>query len=163
MDNYPTVDGKFIGIVAGSDGNFARLCKAMDRPDLLDDPRFTRLADRVAHRDEINDLVASWTATLPAAEIEQRCVAHDVPVATAYTAADIFADPHMTARGDVVVVDDPVIGPVRQQAPFPRRAGQPATVPTGAPRLGQHTREVLADLVGLGDAELDRLAAEGIT
>ena len=56
----------------------------------------------------------------------ERCVAHDVPVATAYTAADIFADPHMEARADLVTVDDPVIGPVRQQAPFPRVVGRAA-------------------------------------
>ena len=48
LDNYPTRDGKYVCIVAGSDANFARLCKAMDRPDLVADPRFTKLADRAA-------------------------------------------------------------------------------------------------------------------
>jgi len=98
--------------------------KAMDRLDLLDDPRFARLADRAAHGDTINGIVAEWTATLDARAIEERCVAHDVPVATAYTSADIFADPHFDARDDLVTVDDPVIGPIRQQAPFPRRVGE---------------------------------------
>ena len=80
LDNYPTADGKYVCIVAGSDANFARLCKAMDRPDLLDDPRFAKLADRAAHGDVINGIVADWTATLDAARrSRQRCVAHDVP------------------------------------------------------------------------------------
>ncbi len=61
LDNYPTGDGKYVCIVAGSDANFARLCKAMDRPDLLDDPRFTKLADRAAHGDAINAVVSEWT------------------------------------------------------------------------------------------------------
>lgn len=161
LDNYPTGDGKYVCIVAGSDANFARLCKAMDRIDLLDDPRFTKLADRAAHGDEINGIVAEWTATLAAREIEERCVANDVPVATAYTAADIFADPHMAARGDLVTVDDPVIGPVRQQAPFPRRAGEPVVAPSGAPRLGAHTDEVLTSL-GLTDGEIGDLRSRGI-
>src|SRR6476469_1717071 len=125
LDNYPTRDGKYVCIVAGSDANFSRLCKAMDRPDLLDDARFTKLADRAQHGDLINGIVAEWTATLDATDIEARCVAHDVPVATAYTAADIFADPHMQYRHDLVTVDDPVVGALRQQAPFPRRAGEP--------------------------------------
>ena len=162
LDNYPTADGKWICIVAGSDANFARLCTAMERPDLASDPRFARLGDRAARNDEINGIVAAWTATLPALEIEARCVTADVPVATAYTAADVFADPHVAARGDLVAVDDPVAGTLHQQAPFPRFDGAPPLAPAGAPRLGEHTREVLGSLLGLDAAELDRLAAEGV-
>ena len=162
LDNYPTADGKYVCIVAGSDTNFARLCKAMDRLELVDDPRYARLADRAAHGAEINDVVAAWTAGLNALDIEARCVACDVPVATAYTAADIFADPHLASRGDLITVDDPVVGPLRQQAPFPRRAGEPPSVPTGAPRLGEHTRAVLGGDLGVSDDELDRLEADGV-
>jgi crotonobetainyl-CoA:carnitine CoA-transferase CaiB-like acyl-CoA transferase len=162
LDNYPTVDGKYVCIVAGSDANFARLCKAMDRTDLLDDERFGRLADRAAHGDMINGIVADWTSSLPATEIERRCIEHDVPVATAYTAADIFDDPHVQARGDLVSVHDPVIGAVRQQAPFPRRVGEPVAVPEGAPRLGEHTDEVLSRIGGLTAAEIADLRARGV-
>jgi crotonobetainyl-CoA:carnitine CoA-transferase CaiB-like acyl-CoA transferase len=162
LDNYPTADGKYVCIVAGGDANFARLCKAMDRPDLLDNPRFTKLADRAAHGDEINGVVTEWTRARSAAEVEEACVACDVPVATAYTAADMFADPHFSARGDLVEVDDPVVGPTRQQAPFPRFAGESPSAPAGAPRLGQHTREVLGDKLGMSDGELDALRSDGV-
>jgi crotonobetainyl-CoA:carnitine CoA-transferase CaiB-like acyl-CoA transferase len=162
LDNYPTADGKYVCIVAGSDANFARLCKAMDRPDLLDDARFTKLADRAAHGDEINGIVTEWTRARSAAEVEEACVACDVPVATAYTAADMFADPHFSARGDLVEVDDPVTGPTRQQAPFPRFAGDTPTAPSGAPRLGEHTRQVLAEALGISDEELDALQSDGV-
>jgi crotonobetainyl-CoA:carnitine CoA-transferase CaiB-like acyl-CoA transferase len=162
LDNYPTADGKYVCIVAGSDANFARLCKAMDRPDLLDDRRFTKLADRAAHGDEINGIVTDWTRSHSATEIEDACVACDVPVATAYTAADMFADPHFAARGDLVEVDDPVTGPTRQQAPFPRFAGETPVAPAGAPRLGEHTREVLGAALSLSDSELDALQSDGV-
>src|SRR5439155_9606890 len=142
LDNYPTADGKFVCIVAGSDANFARLCRAMDRLDLLEDERFRNLEQRAAHGDVINGIVEEWTSSLPASEIEARCVEHDVPVATAYSAADIAADRHMQARGDLVTVDDPVAGPVKQQAPFPRLDGEPPPVPSGAPTLGAHNEEV---------------------
>ena len=162
LDNYPTADDKTICIVAGSDVNFARLCAAMERPDLLEDSRYTRLVDRAAHAEEINDVVATWTRSLPAAQIEARCVAHDVPVATAYTAADIAADEHMIARRDLVTVDDPVLGPIRQQAPFPRLVGEPAVVPTGAPELGAHNEEIWCGVVGLTESEYADHVAAGI-
>jgi crotonobetainyl-CoA:carnitine CoA-transferase CaiB-like acyl-CoA transferase len=162
LDNYPTADGKYVCIVAGSDANFTRLCKAMDRPDLLDDPRFAKLSDRATHGDTINGIVADWTAFLDARTVEERCVAHDVPVATAYTSADIFADPHFEARHDLVTVDDPVIGPIRQQAPFPRNVGETPVAPSGAPRLGEHTDEVLATLLDLSRADIDALRSKGV-
>jgi crotonobetainyl-CoA:carnitine CoA-transferase CaiB-like acyl-CoA transferase len=162
LDNYPTADGKYVCIVAGSDANFARLCKAMDRPDLLDDARFTKLVDRATHGDEINGIVTEWTRTRTAADIERACVDCDVPVATAYTPADMFADPHFGARGDLVEVDDPVAGAMRQQAPFPRFTGEPPAAPSGAPRLGADTRQVLREELGLSPGELDALAADGV-
>jgi crotonobetainyl-CoA:carnitine CoA-transferase CaiB-like acyl-CoA transferase len=162
LDNYPTADGKYVCIVAGSDANFTRLCKAMDRPDLLDDPRFAKLSDRATHGDAINGIVADWSVSLDARTVEERCVAHDVPVATAYTSADIFADPHFEARHDLVTVDDPVIGPIRQQAPFPRNVGETPVAPSGAPRLGEHTDEVLATLLDLSRADIDALRSKGV-
>ncbi len=161
LDNYPTRDGKHVCIVAGSDANFSRLCKAMGREELVSDPRFAKLIDRAARSDEINGLVADWTRTLDAHDVEQRCVEHDVPVATAYTAADIFADPHVDARRDLVTVDDPTVGPIRQQAPFPRFVGEDVTVPRGAPVLGAHTHEVLRE-IGVDEGELARLGDAGI-
>lgn len=162
LDNYPTADGKFVCIVAGSDANFARLCAAMGREDLAADPAWATLAQRASRADEINGIVANWTSSLTAAEVEARCVAADVPVGTAYSAADIAADPHMRERGDLVEVDDPVLGPVRQQAPYPRFDGERPAAPAGAPRLGEHNEEVWCGLVGLSAGELERYRAEGV-
>jgi crotonobetainyl-CoA:carnitine CoA-transferase CaiB-like acyl-CoA transferase len=162
LDNYLAADGRYVCVVAGSDANFARLCRAMDRPDLLEDPRFATLADRARHGNVINGEVAAWVASMPAAEVERRCVASDVPVGQAYTAADVFADPHMAARGDLVTVEDPVAGPVRQQAPFPRWAGERPGPPVGAPRLGQHNEEIWCGVVGLTPGELEGLRSRGV-
>lgn len=162
LDNYPTADGTYVCLVAGSDTNFRRLCRAMGEPDLADDPRYATLAERAARSDEINDHVAAWTLRHSAAEIEEAAIAQDVPVATAYTAADISVDAHMTARGDLIGIADPVAGTIRQQAPFPRFVNEAAPVPSGAPRLGEHTREVLGELLGLSSSALDTLADDGV-
>ena len=73
--------------------------------------------------------VAAWTQAHDAAVLEEACVAHDVPVATAYTSADMFTDPHFAARGDLMTIADPVAGPMRQQAPYPRFVGSALETP----------------------------------
>lgn len=162
LDNYPTSDGTYVCIVAGSDANFRRLCEAMDRPDLASDDRFSTLARRAARGDEINGIVTAWTSGLAASEVEATCIAHDVPVGIAYSAADIFSDPHMIARKDLVPVEDPVVGTIRQQAPFPRFVGRPTPAPTGAPRLGAHNDEIWCGLVGVTSEDLHRLRESGV-
>ena len=162
LDNYLSRDGRYVCIVASGQTNFGRLCQAMGRPELADDERFADVAARTRNRDAINATVAGWVAGLDSAEIEARCVACDVPVGTVYDAADLSADEHVAARGDICTVDDPVIGPVRQQAPFPRFGTEPPTAPAGAPRLGEHTDEVLGGLLGLSGEELAALRTDGV-
>jgi formyl-CoA transferase len=162
LDNYPTADGKYVCIVAGSDANFRRLCQAMGKPELAGDPQWATLSLRGARSDEINGIVARWTSSLTAIEVEAACIAHDVPVGTAYSAADIAADPHMQARADLVTVDDPVAGPHRQQAPSPRLDGARPDGVAPAPRLGEHNDEVWTGIVGLSAGELGRYRADGV-
>jgi crotonobetainyl-CoA:carnitine CoA-transferase CaiB-like acyl-CoA transferase len=161
VDNFLAADGRYVCVVAGSDANFSKLCAAMDRGDLATDPRWSTLAKRAARSDEINDIVARWVAALDAEEVEARCIAHGVPVGTIYDARDILADPHMAVRGDLVTVDDPVAGPLLQQAPYPRLDGRMPTPPSPAPLLGQHNREVWCDLIGVSSEEFDEATAEG--
>ena len=162
LDNYASRDGRYVCIVAAGQTNFERLCRAMGRPGLATDERYATAEARGRNNAEINAVVAEWAAGLDAADIEARCVACDVPVGTVYDAADLAADEHVLARGDICTVHDPVIGPVRQQAPFPRFAGETPQTPTGAPRLGEHTDEVLSSLLGLSSAEIDSLRADGV-
>ncbi|HUY63134.1 MAG TPA: CaiB/BaiF CoA-transferase family protein [Acidimicrobiales bacterium] len=162
LDNYLAADGRYVCVVAGSDANFSRLCRAMGRLDLLDAPRFATLAARASHGDEINAVVAEWVGSQSASKVEAACVAHDVPVATAYSAREIATDEHFAARRDLVEIDDPVAGPVLQQAPYPRLVGEPRPVPSGAPRLGADNEDVWCTMVGLSPDELAELRAKKI-
>ena len=162
LDNYLSRDGRYVCIVAAGQTNFERLCEAMGQPELVADERYATAAARGRNNAEINGVVADWAASLDATEIEARCVACDVPVGTVYDAADLATDDHVAARGDICTVEDPVIGPVRQQAPFPRFGAEPPAPPAGAPRLGEHTGEVLTSLLGLSSAELAALRADNV-
>ena len=162
IDNYPTKDGTYVCIVAGSDANCARLCRAMGQEELANDPRYTTLSQRASSGDELNDLVSLWTMSMNAKEVEQRCLEHGVPVAVSYDAHDILNDPHMIERGDFVTVNDPIAGPHRQQGPFPRLDGVVPEAPLPAPRLGEHNKEIWCDALGLSETELAELTAQGI-
>ena len=134
----------------------------MGREDLLGDPRFASLTARVANADAINGIVGDWVRQHTAAELEAMLVAAEVPVTRAHSIADIAADPHYAARGDITVVDDPTAGPVRMQAVYPRLSETPGRIQRGAPKLGEHNQEVYGQLLGLSAADIAALASEGV-
>jgi crotonobetainyl-CoA:carnitine CoA-transferase CaiB-like acyl-CoA transferase len=162
LDNWETKDGKWVCIIAAGDGLFPRLARAMGRDDLLAEPRFATMALRAEHGDEINGLVADWVKARTAREVQDVLERHEVPFGVAYSVADIFADPHVVARGDIETVHDPVIGPVRMQGVYPRFSRTPGAIQRGAPRLGEHNDEVYGGLLGLAAEERARLARERV-
>ncbi|MGH2793310.1 MAG: CaiB/BaiF CoA transferase family protein [Actinomycetota bacterium] len=162
LDNYETADGRYVCIAAAGDVLFPRLCRAIGREDLPNDPRFSTLERRASNSDEINGIVAEWCRSRSAAEIETTLIANQVPVSLVYAIDEILADPQVNARDAVIAVDDPSLGPVRQQAPVPRLDRTPLHVGRGAPRLGEHTDEVLRELLSLDDAEIESLRAERV-
>jgi formyl-CoA transferase len=162
LDNYETSDGRYVCIAAAGDVLFPRLARAMGRDDLLSDERFATLQARAANADAINGEVASWCRERTLADIEKVLVANEVPVSGVYGIDQIAADPQVMARSAIVAVEDPTLGPVRQQAPVPRLDRTPLAVSKGAPRLGEHTDEVLGELLGMTPEEIEALRAGGI-
>jgi crotonobetainyl-CoA:carnitine CoA-transferase CaiB-like acyl-CoA transferase len=162
LDNWETSDGQFVSIIAAGDGLFPRLAKLIGRPELLDDPRFAKLEARVRNSDAINGIVAAWCREHTAAEIERLCLAAAVPFARCYDVADICADPQIRARGDLVRVEDPVVGPLLMQGLHAHFSATPGAVRTGAPKLGQHNDEVYGDLLGIAAEEREALRRERV-
>jgi formyl-CoA transferase len=134
----------------------------MGREDLLADPRFSSLARRAENGDAINAIVGDWCRRHTAAEIEALLLAAEVPVTRAFSIADIAADPHYAARGDIVAVDDPTIGPVKMPAVYPRLSATPGRIARGAPRLGEHNDEIYRGLLGLAPEAIAALRADGV-
>ena len=156
------MDGRYVCIAAAGNVLFPRLAKAMGREDLLDDARFATLADRARNADAINEEVAAWCRRNSLAEIERLLIEHEGPVSWIYTAAEIAGDPQVRARRSIVGVEDPELGTVNQQAPVPRLDRTPLEIKRGAPRLGEHTDEVLTELLGLDANALRTLRADGV-
>lgn len=159
---YPTGDGQFIHVTAMGDAVFRRLAEAMGQPALAHDARFATATARSTHVDEIDDLIAQWTNARPLAELEQVLEQAAVPAMRIFTIADIFADPHYRARGAIVRAPDPELGTVAMAEAVPRLSQTPGAVRHAGHRLGEDSRTVLRDWLGLDSAALDTLQASRV-
>jgi crotonobetainyl-CoA:carnitine CoA-transferase CaiB-like acyl-CoA transferase len=129
----------------------------MGRPKLATPDRYGEQSKRLAGRDEVERLVAEWTGSMERHRLMEICLAHEVPAGPLNTIADIFADPHFEARGNLEEVNEGGLGPVVVPSVLPRLSETPGAIETLGPALGNATDEVLASLLGLGEADLARL------
>jgi crotonobetainyl-CoA:carnitine CoA-transferase CaiB-like acyl-CoA transferase len=159
---YPTGDRQFIHVTAMGDSVFRRLAAAMGRPELPEDPRFATAVSRSAHHADIDDLVAAWTSRHPLETLERMLADAGVPATRIFTIADIFGDPHYRARGSIVAAPDDELGTVAMAAVVPRLSETPGAVLHSGHRVGQDTRKVLGELLGLSGERIDALAAAGV-
>jgi crotonobetainyl-CoA:carnitine CoA-transferase CaiB-like acyl-CoA transferase len=139
-----------------------RFCAAIERPDLLDDPRFRSNANRVRHIDALEAEVGAWFGAHDAAAIQRVLDEAGVPICPIYSMADIFRDPHYAAREDVAWIDDPAAGSVPMPNVVPRFSETPGAIRHTGPPLGEHNAEVYGGLLGLDDAALEQLRTDGI-
>jgi crotonobetainyl-CoA:carnitine CoA-transferase CaiB-like acyl-CoA transferase len=158
---YPTQDGQVL-IAANQDSVFGRLAAAMGQPELARDPRFASHQARGRHMAVLDDRIADWARGQPARQVLERLHAAGVPAGLVYEPEDMLADPHFRARRSLVEVPDPDHGRLAMPGVAPRLSHTPGGVRWAGPALGQHTAEVLRELAGLDDAELDELRRAGI-
>ncbi len=159
---YPTRDGAYIQITALADAPFRRLAAVMGRPELGTDPRFAGQRPRFQNQDEIDAIISAWTEAHDVAELEKKLHEGDVPASRIYTMADIFKDPHYKAREMLVPVPDDDLGTVTLAGVVPKLSATPGRLRWAGRRNGQDTRAFLRADAGLSDAEIDRLAADGV-
>lgn len=159
---YPTVDGYYL-IAANQDSVFRRLCGAMGRPDLADDPRYATHIARGNHQKELDAIVAAWTSTLTTDTLEHLMAEAGVPAGKMYTPADMLADPQFKARQSLIEIDHPRWGKLPMQNAFPKLSATPGSVRRPAPALpGQDNLAVYGAELGLSERELASLQQRGI-
>jgi crotonobetainyl-CoA:carnitine CoA-transferase CaiB-like acyl-CoA transferase len=160
-NHYPTADGKWIAIACTNDRLFRRLNAVMGDAGFGDNPSLSTMEQRASRRGEVDRRVSAWTSQHSLVELRRLLDDAEVPNAPISSIADIVDEPHVRARGTLMTVDDPEIGPVLMPAPVARLSRTPATVPRPAPLLGEHNAEIYGEL-GLTAANLDELKATGI-
>lgn len=158
---YKTADGRWASIAASTQRIYERLCAALGRADLVDDPRFVTNRQRVAHRVELDQILAEEIAKHRIDELDRMLEANEVGFSPIYDIADIFQDAHYAARNAIVSVPDEELGTVRMQSVVPAFSETPGAVRHAGPSLGQHNADVFRQL-GLTDAQMDGLRAAGV-
>ena len=161
-DQFETSDGKWVLILALNRATFERLGEAMEVPELSTDPRFIDHPARTEHVDELIAMIAQWVAGFTSQELQERLDEFRVPYGPVNSIADIFVDPHFKAREDLVIVDDPQVGPLLVPAVYPRLSHAPGRVYNPAPLPGQHNEEIYKGMLGMSDDDLDRLRADEV-
>jgi formyl-CoA transferase len=161
---FRTADDRWVIVAANQDTVFGRLCAAMGRPELADDPRFATHVDRGRNQGLIEGMVAEWVATLDADTVQQTLSEADVVVGPLYTAADIVADPHFHARQMLVPHHDERIGEdVLGPGIVPKFSTGTAEVRwAGPPAPGTHNVEVFGECLGLTPDDVAELTREGV-
>jgi crotonobetainyl-CoA:carnitine CoA-transferase CaiB-like acyl-CoA transferase len=157
---YRTLDGYWLALSAATDDIVRRLFAALDRLDVLDEPRFATSEARLANGGALNELVAAEFQTHTREELLALAEAHRITVGPVYSVADAVADSHYLARGTVVEVTDGDESVVTNNV-VPRLSQTPASIRLPAPRLGQHNAEVYAQL-GLDESALADLRADEV-
>lgn len=158
---YQSSDQQWIVIVTSTERTFARLAQAMERDDMVTDPRYSTNRERLARREEVNRILSEWTAQRTRAEVEARLDEFSVPHSAVYSAQDIFADDHYAARDMLVEVAHPQLGTVTLPGVVPKFSEHPGGIRNAGPGLGEHTDDVLSDL-GLSAAEIADLRDKGV-
>lgn len=159
--HFEAGDNTWLAIACTNDKMFARLCKAMERPDLA--TRFGAVAARLQDRMIVDGEVAAWCRSMPRSAVLEACLCEDVPVGPINSVADIFSDPHFAAREMIVHMAESVLGKtIAVPATLPRLSETPGRIETLGPQLGEGGADVLTSWLGLTDADLEALRAGGV-
>ena len=144
-----------------TDDLWAKLSAAMGKSELAEDERYATVKGRRQHYEELEELVSEWVGGKTRRELWEVLSGFGLSSGMVLSLGEAIEDPHIKARGAFVDVEHPEAGTLKLLAPWMRFSETPAKITSPAPLIGQHNREVYGDLLGLSEAEIDKLAEEG--
>lgn len=155
----PTRDS-YLAMIATSNSQWPGLCAALGKPEWLDDPRFRTLADREANGDELAQLITDEVARHDGRTLVDALHANDVPCALSNPLPQVHLDPQVQHNGVLVEHERPWLGMVREPRPPARFSVTPTSLGRHAPKLDEHTDEILTEL-GRSPEDIAALRASG--
>ena len=160
-DSYHCKDG-WVAVNAPDNIIWCRLAELIGHPELKTDPRSNSGPERCQNIDFLQPIIEAWFATQTREEAVNALNNAGVPCGPVYDTRDIFEDPHTHVRGLLIDVDDPIVGSHKFARTPPLLSDAPQIRTDPAPELGQHTHEILEDLLGYSTADVNALAAKRV-
>ncbi len=158
-ETFRAADGHF-NLAVGNDEQFARLCELIGRPELAFDERFRQNRARVENREALAQVLEPIFAGRSADAWVRTLLEAGIPAGRISDLPQALSHPQLEARGMIAEMNHPVAGPIRMVG-SPLRVGERVS-PSPPPMLGQHTKEVLTEVLSIESAELARLASRGV-
>ena len=150
-------------IAANQDTIFARLCKAMGREDMIEDPKYVSHVARGTNQTELDIIINDWSQSYTMAELEDLMIEHAVPVGKVFRAPDMLEDEHYAAREALIDMPSDRFETVKMQNVFPKMSKTQGEVQWAGPEtLGQHNEEVLTELLDLTPVQVEKLRKSNI-
>jgi crotonobetainyl-CoA:carnitine CoA-transferase CaiB-like acyl-CoA transferase len=160
-NHYRAHDGRWLAIACTNDRMFERLAAAMARPELA--AEFPTMASRLERRADLDAIVQTWVGSAEARDVLARLDAAEVPCGPVTSARDLFGDPHVRARNNIVEMPNPLGGVLAMVGIVPRLTESPGRVESVGPvEVGAHNEEIYCGRLGLTRDELHALAARGV-
>ncbi|MFB6220845.1 MAG: CaiB/BaiF CoA transferase family protein [Halolamina sp.] len=159
---YRTGDDRWVGVVAATRRTVERILRILGGDELANDPRFRTREARLAHVDELDEVIRDWIGERTREEVIDAFVEHDAPAAPVYNIADIFEDEHFAARGALVGVEDEELGELRMVDVVPKLSETPGRIDHPGPELGADTASVLLENTSASADEIEDLVERGV-
>ncbi|SMQ47320.1 unnamed protein product [Zymoseptoria tritici ST99CH_3D7] len=158
---FPTSDGDIM-LGGGNDRLFGVLCERLGKPEWAKDEKYKTNADRVARREALEELISEVTRTKTTKEWLEVMEGSGMPYAPINDVKTTLEDEHVTARNMVTSVDHPSCGPMKLVSPPVKFSETNPTIRSPPPTLGQHTDEILMEVLGMEKGEVEKLRGDGV-
>ena len=160
---FETSDGHVVvAIMGGSTEQWPLFCAGIERPELIDDPRYQSGWGRTQHYDELIPVIVEAMREKTTGEWVEILSGMGIPVGPVQNIAEVAVDPQVNQRGMFMEIDHPALGPIKFSGNPIKLSRTPMVEPKAPPDLGQHSAEVLGSMLGLSASQVSELAAEGV-